>query len=86
LVTRKQHTLVTNGPYRWVRHPLYTSAAMLTLANFLAAANWFFFATGCVVFLLLAIRTRKEEENLIARFGDDYRNYMQRTGRFVPRL
>jgi protein-S-isoprenylcysteine O-methyltransferase Ste14 len=32
------------------------------------------------------MRTRKEEQNLIARFGDDYRNYMQRTGRFVPRL
>jgi len=38
------------------------------------------------VFVLLAIRTRKDEENLIAIFGDDYRNYMQRTGRFVPRL
>jgi protein-S-isoprenylcysteine O-methyltransferase Ste14 len=86
VVTRKQHTLVMIGPYRWVRHPLYTSAAMLTLASFLAAANWFFFVTGGVVFLLLAIRTRKEEENLVARFGDDYRHYMQRTGRFVPRL
>ena len=86
VVTRKQHTLVTNGPYRWVRHPLYTLAVLLGVANSLAAANWFFFVAGCFVFLLLAIRTRKEEENLLARFGDDYRNYMQRTGRFVPRL
>jgi len=86
VVTRKQHTLVTNGPYRWVRHPFYTLAVLLGLANSLAAANWFFFVAGCLVFLLLAIRSRKEEENLIARFGDDYRNYMQRTGRFVPRL
>jgi protein-S-isoprenylcysteine O-methyltransferase Ste14 len=59
---------------------------LLGVANSLAAANWFFFAAGCLVFLLLAIRTRKEEENLLARFSDDYRNYMQRTGRFVPRL
>ncbi len=86
VVTRKQHTLVTNGPYRWVRHPLYTLAVLLGVANSLAAANWFFFVAGCLVFLLLAIRTRKEEENLLARFGDDYRKYMQRTGRFVPRL
>jgi len=86
VVTRKQHTLVTTGPYRWVRHPLYTLALLLGVANTLAAANWFFLVAGCLVFLLLAIRTRKEEENLIARFGDDYRNYMQRTGRFVPRL
>ncbi len=86
VVTRKDHTLVTTGPYRWVRHPIYTSAALMIPASSLVAANWFFFATGCVVFQLLVIRTRKEEENLIARFGDDYRNYMQRTGRFVPRL
>jgi protein-S-isoprenylcysteine O-methyltransferase Ste14 len=86
VVTRKQHTLVTTGPYRWVRHPLYSSAALVIVGNSLVAANWFFFVAGCLMFLLLAIRTRKEEENLIARFGDDYRNYMQRTGRFVPRL
>jgi len=86
VVTRQEHTLVTTGPYRWVRHPLYTAAALATLANSLAAANWFFLVAGCVVLLLLVIRTRNEEQNLIARFGDDYRNYMQRTGRFVPRL
>lgn len=85
VVTRKLHTLVTTGPYRWVRHPFYTVAALATLASSLAAANWFFFVAGCLMFLLLVIRTRKEEENLIVRFGDDYRNYMQRTGRFLPR-
>jgi len=86
VVTRKEHTLVTTGPYRWVRHPLYSSAALAIVGNSLVAANWFFFAAGCLMFLLLVIRTRKEEENLIARFGDEYRKYMQRTGRFVPRL
>lgn len=86
VVTRKEHTLVTTGPYRWVRHPFYSSAALAILANSLVAANWFFLVTGGVMFLLLVIRTRKEEENLVARFGDGYRNYMQRTGRFFPRL
>jgi len=86
VVTRKQHTLVTTGPYRWVRHPLYTSAALAIVGNSLVAANWFIFVVGCLALLLLVIRTRKEEQNLIAKFGDDYRNYMQRTGRFVPRL
>ena len=85
LVTRKQHTLVTTGPYRWVRHPFYSSAALIITANSLVAANWFFFAAGFVMFVLLMIRTGKEEENLIARFGDNYRSYMQRTGRFWPR-
>ena len=86
VVTRKQHTLVTTGPYRWVRHPFYSSAALVISGNSLATANWFFFVAGCLMFLLLVIRTRKEEQNLIARFGDDYRKYMERTGRFLPRL
>ncbi len=86
VVTRKEHTLVTTGPYRWIRHPFYVAGALAVLGNSLAAANWYLFATGGMAILLLAIRSRKEEENLIARFGDDYRNYAQRTGRFVPRL
>jgi protein-S-isoprenylcysteine O-methyltransferase Ste14 len=86
VVTRKEHTLVTTGPYRWIRHPFCVAAALAFLGNSLAAANWFLFVTGGVAVLLLVIRSRKEEENLIARFGDDYRNYMQRTGRFVPHV
>src|SRR5262249_11834969 len=79
VVTRKEHTLVTSGPYRWIRHPFYTAGALAVLGNALAAANWLFLAAGSLMFLLLAIRSRKEEENLIARFGDEYRNYRQRT-------
>ena len=86
VVTRKEHTLVTTGPYRWVRHPFYSAAAMLTLASTLVTANGFFLAAGGPIFLLLVRRTRKEEANLLARFGDDYQNYMQRTGRFIPRM
>lgn len=86
VVTRKEHTLVTSGPYRWVRHPFYFSGTMAILANSLAAANWFLFVTGTLVFILWVIRTRKEEEHLLARFGDEYRNYMKRTGRFLPRI
>jgi len=86
VVTRRDHTLVVQGPYRWVRHPLYDSAALLIVAMSLLAANWFLFVTGVVVFGLLVARTRTEEENLVARFGDGYRAYMERTGRFVPRI
>jgi protein-S-isoprenylcysteine O-methyltransferase Ste14 len=86
VVTRKKHTLVTTGPYTWVRHPFYTSAALAVVANSLATANWFILVTGCLVFMLLVIHCRTEEENLIARFGDEYRAYARRTGRFLPRL
>ncbi len=86
VVTRREHTLVTSGPYRWVRHPFYDAVALCVVANSLAAANWFLFLAGGLLFVLIMIRTRKEEENLVARFGDRYRAYMQRTGRFLPRM
>ena len=85
VVTRKTHTLVTRGPYRWVRHPFYDSGALCILANSLVASNWFLLLTGLLALLLLVVRTRKEEENLLKRFGDDYRTYMERTGRFWPK-
>lgn len=86
VVTRREHTLITHGPYRWVRNPFYDSAALLILANSLVVANWFLLLTGGLAFVLLVIRTRTEEEKLVARFGDAYREYMKRTGRLFPRI
>jgi protein-S-isoprenylcysteine O-methyltransferase Ste14 len=86
VVTRKEHTLVTRGPYRWIRHPFYVCMALLTLGSALVAANWFIFISGVVAFALLALRSRVEEEQLAARFGDAYLDYRKRTGRFLPKL
>lgn len=86
VVTRKEHTLVTNGPYRFVRHPFYFAAALCCLANSLVTENWFIFLTSGAAVALIALRTRKEEANLLARFGSDYRAYQEKTGRFLPRV
>lgn len=86
VVTRRAHTLVTQGPYRWVRHPFYDAMALLIVAVALIAANWFVLVTGAAVFLLLAVRAQTEEAHLLARFGDAYRTYSESTGRFVPKL
>ena len=86
VVTREKHTLVTHGPYFWIRHPLYSSAALVIVGMSLIASNWFLFVTGVVVLAILILRTRTEESNLVARFGDGYQQYMDRTGRFVPRI
>jgi protein-S-isoprenylcysteine O-methyltransferase Ste14 len=86
VVTRREHTLVLHGPYRWVRHPFYGSAAILVLGMSLVTANWFLLIAGAILLSLLIVRTRIEEENLVRRFGDDYRGYMARTGRFFPRM
>jgi protein-S-isoprenylcysteine O-methyltransferase Ste14 len=86
VVTRTKHTLITSGPYRFVRHPFYTGAGLAMLANALLAANAFLLATGVTVFTLMVLRTRREEANLLARFGEDYLRYRERTGRILPRL
>ena len=86
VVTRKAHTLVMKGPYRWVRHPFYDSVGLLLLAISLVAANWFLLLTGGIVLTLLVIRTPREEDRLVARFGDSYRQYMAGTNRFVPKV
>lgn len=85
VVTRKAHTLVTHGPYRWVRHPFYDAVAFMFVASSLVAANWFLLLTGGLAFALIVLRTRTEEEKLLDRFGDAYRAYRERTGRFVPK-
>jgi protein-S-isoprenylcysteine O-methyltransferase Ste14 len=84
--TRKEHKLVTSGPYRWVRHPLYTVGSSMFIAFGMMADNWFIAVLGALTFMLMAIRTPKEEANLIEKFGDEYRACMKRTGRFLPRL
>jgi protein-S-isoprenylcysteine O-methyltransferase Ste14 len=86
VVTRSAATLVTSGPYRWVRHPFYVTAASLLTAATLVSASWILAITSVVILVMLAIRTPNEERRLVARFGADYRTYMVRTGRFFPRI
>jgi protein-S-isoprenylcysteine O-methyltransferase Ste14 len=86
VVTRKNHSLVTTGPYRWIRHPFYLACLLGVLGGSLAMANWFFLLIGGIGSSLLVARTRIEEQKLIDRFGEEYRAFMRRTGRFFPRL
>src|SRR5207244_13163079 len=85
VVTRENHTLVQTGPYRWVRHPFYDAVALLILSAVLIASNAFLLLTGAAALALIWIRTKREEELLLARFGNQYRAYMIRTGRFLPK-
>src|SRR5207249_3646753 len=84
VVTRRQHTLVTHGPYRWVRHPFYGVVCLWGLSLSLLTANWLIFLVGVVALAMLIRRTRIEEAKLIERFGDQYRSYAEKTGRFFP--
>ena len=86
VATRSSATLVTSGPYRWIRHPLYTVGMMAYLGFALLAENWLIALMAVVSFVVLAIRVPREEAKLVEKFGDAYRKYAKTTGRFLPRL
>lgn len=86
VATRQEHTLVTRGPYNWVRHPLYSVGFLFFVGLSLLTANWFIFITMLITFGILLVRTPIEEEKLIERFGDEYLQYLQKTGRFWPKM
>lgn len=86
VLTKEHHELVTSGPYRWVRHPLYTSGLTLFLALGLMAGSWFVLLATAIAFILLrGLVIPREEQALVAKFGERYRTYMGRTGRLVPK-
>ena len=83
--SQEQDSFAT-GLFCWVRHPFYDAALLCVVTTSLLTANWFILLTGGTVFTLLVLRADREEHQLLARFGESYRAYIQQTGRFLPRL
>ena len=83
---RREHNLVTKGPFHWIRHPLYTFGGLLFLGLSLIMGTWLIPLLGIPTYAILIHRTRVEEIALQERFGDEYHLYTERTGRFFPRL
>jgi protein-S-isoprenylcysteine O-methyltransferase Ste14 len=84
LQLREEHHLVTAGPYRRVRHPLYTAMFGYSASLALVTANWIFVAFAVLAIAATVARVPKEEQMMIGEFGEEYRAYMQKTGRFFP--
>lgn len=83
---REHHRLVMDGPYRWVRHPMYLQSIMLLVALSLVSANLLMVLSSIVTIILILNRIPKEERMMMERFGDEYRDYVGRTGRLLPRF
>ncbi|MFX1565916.1 MAG: isoprenylcysteine carboxylmethyltransferase family protein [Promethearchaeota archaeon] len=86
LEIQTQHQLMTNGPYSRIRHPMYTTFILFTLGTVLLAANLFVTIFGLIVCFSLYPISKREEQMLLDEFGDQYHAYMNRTGRFFPRI
>lgn len=86
VIIRDDHTLITNGPYRYVRHPMYSTIFVWALAYFLISANWLIGGSWLGLGLTVVAVAADEEEALIEIFGERYQAYARRTGRFWPRF
>lgn len=86
-VLTKDQTLSTSGPYRRIRHPIYTAFLFILSAPMLLSANWLL-GLSWILMTSLDVRSRAsyEEGILLERFGSSYKNYMKGTGRFFPRI
>ncbi|MDG1484573.1 MAG: isoprenylcysteine carboxylmethyltransferase family protein [Myxococcota bacterium] len=87
LEIRPDHTLIQHGPYARIRHPMYTSGALLILSYGLLTANLIVLLLPAVMLaLLVALRIPDEEAMLEATFGDEYRQWRTKSGYFLPKL
>jgi protein-S-isoprenylcysteine O-methyltransferase Ste14 len=78
--------LVTHGAYRWIRHPFYASFLLAFLAAFVTLPHWVTLVALVYAFVALNLTAAGEEQRLSrSDFGPEYRLYIQRTGRFLPR-
>ncbi len=84
-VARPDAELVTTGPYRHVRHPLYSSMLLTIPGCALPTANLLVLTAGAWMFAAIMVRLRREEVELVERFGELYVRYMGRTGGVLPR-
>jgi protein-S-isoprenylcysteine O-methyltransferase Ste14 len=85
LQLREEHHLMTKGPYARVRHPLYTAMLGFGISLALVTTNWVFIVLAVAVIAGLVARVPREEQMMIEQFGEQYKAYMQRTGRFFPK-
>jgi protein-S-isoprenylcysteine O-methyltransferase Ste14 len=82
---RQEHQLVTTGPYAHIRHPIYAALDLFLTSIALVTAHAFLFAFLAVSVLDHALRIPREEQLMIERFGEEYREYTERAGRLFPR-
>ncbi|MGO4173447.1 protein-S-isoprenylcysteine O-methyltransferase [Bosea sp. TAF32] len=84
---RESHKLVTSGVYTYVRHPMYSAFWLWAIAQALLLPNWISGPAGLIGFgTLYFFRVGEEERLMSGAFGKQYQDYINRTGRVVPRL
>jgi len=83
----EDHTLITNGIYTYVRHPMYVTLWLAGIAQPLLIQNWIAGPIGLIsAALFYFLRVQAEEKMMLETFGSQYREYMKRTGGIIPKF
>jgi protein-S-isoprenylcysteine O-methyltransferase Ste14 len=83
----QDHTLVTEGIYRFIRHPMYASQWLFAIAQILILQNWLVGPITLLIFVpFYLLRVRAEEKLMLEIFGESYREYMKKAGAVLPKL
>jgi len=84
---RYKHGLVTNGIFKYIRHPMYAAHILWAIAQIMILHNWLAAYLFLITFTLLyLLRIHNEEQMMLDHFGNDYEMYMESTGRLIPKL
>jgi protein-S-isoprenylcysteine O-methyltransferase Ste14 len=87
LAVRENHSLVETGIYRSIRHPMYAAFWLWGIAQALLLHNWIYGLSYCISFLpMYLLRVPQEEQMMLDTFGEQYQEYMTRTGRVIPKI
>ena len=87
LEIRTEHKLITNGIFGYIRHPMYASQWIWVIAQPLLIQNWIAGFLDMFVFMAFYfLRVRAEEKLMLDTFGDEYREYMNKTGAVFPKF
>ena len=83
---KEGHSLITTGPYGYIRHPMYTSLSIIFIGFAVISSFWPLWILTLITTMFFFRIVRIEEEMMIDEFGDEYVAYIERTGRYLPKL
>jgi len=83
---KESHALITRGPYGLIRHPMYTSLSIIFIGLAIVCSFWPLWMLILIMTIFFIRIVIREEDMMIDEFGDEYLSYIERTGRYLPRL
>lgn len=86
ITVKENHTLITNGPYTWVRHPMYSGLLLALLGTALVQGKVIYLIVIFLAAVALWMKLRTEERFMYETFGEEYRHYQQHIKALIPHV